>query len=262
MREKCHKGLTELVFEVGLGYNSKRDLMKLLNASIEPDLENRRQIEENLDSPLKILPILSNWLTEHTSGARKLALENLEKAYYARLRNEPHWTYFLGLTFHYITDWATPYHSPISLAKKVIPYSILGGIGAILIKSVVNLINETNESQEGIAQWGLLGAGTASGISLITQYIKHNEFEKQCDDLWTKYEPLIRKKFNSLNISNQLPSSFEEAMKNFNQLMSKLRYTCENTSPDLILADGNNFVDYLIKIAIVMQYACKIIVNL
>jgi len=89
MREKCHKGLSALVFESGFNNYSKKNLLKIINASIEPDLENRLLIDQNLDNPSIVLPTLSKWLSEHTTGARRLALENLEKAYYARLRNDP-----------------------------------------------------------------------------------------------------------------------------------------------------------------------------
>ena len=260
MRENCHKGLSEMVFENDFGYKTKGLLTKILDASIEPDLENRLLIEQNLDYPLKILPILSKWLSEHTSGARKLALEKLEKAYLARLRNDPLWSHYLGLCFHYITDWGTPYHSPVSIAKKVVPYSILGGIGIGLFKTLINWINNNGKIQEGVLDWSLLGAGATGATSLVLQYIKHNDFEKQCDVYWNKYKYMIKKYFNSSKIKYQIPSSYEGAFEKFNQLMYKLRNTCESTSPDWILADGNNFVDYMIKIAIVMDYAYKIVV--
>jgi len=261
MRENCHKGLAEMVFNNDLGYNTK-DLIKLINASIEPDLENRLFIEQNLDYPSKVLPILSKWLSEHTTGARKLALENLEKAYYGRLRNDPSWSYFLGICFHYITDWGTPYHSPVSIAKKVIPYSILGGIGMGLLKTFVNWVSNNGEVQRGVLEWGLLGVGATCAATSIFQYIKHNNFEKRCDILWTKYEFLIKKNFNSSKSRYQISSSFEEALEKFNQIMYKLRNTCENTSPDWILADGNNFVEYMVNIAVVMEYAYKIVAYL
>jgi hypothetical protein len=262
MREKCHKGLTKLVFKKGRYHFPKNVLSLLLKASIEPDQEYRQTIERNLDDPLKVLPILSKWLSEHTIGARKLALLNLKKAYYARLKGDPSWVYFLGLASHYIIDWGTPYHSPVTIAKKVIPLTILGGLGSAFLKYMINLMDEDMETQEGVSQWGLFGASAVSGFSLLNQYFKHNNFEKRCDELWEQYEHLININYDFPYINHQLSNNFKDAMATFDRKMEELRYVCENTTPDWILSDnGKNFMDYMIQIAIVMEYACKIILH-
>ncbi len=133
-----------------------------------------------------------------------------------------------------------------------------------LFKTLINWINNNGKIQEGVFDWSLLGAVATGATSLVLQYIEHDDFEKKCDIYWNKYKykNMIKKKFNSLKIKYQIPSSFEGALEKFNQLMYKLRNSCENTSPDWILADGNNFVDYMIKIAIVMDYVYKIVVFL
>jgi len=131
-----------------------------------------------------------------------------------------------------------------------------------LLKTFINWIIYNGETQKGVVQWGLLGASGAAAATSVIQYIKHNEFEKECDALWIKYEHLIEAKYNFLEINSQIPYNFEEALEKFNKIMYNLRNTCENTSPDWILADGNNFINYMLKIAVVMDYAYKIIVYL
>jgi len=61
LRERCHKGLAEVVGAYGSIHIHKKFLPKLLIASIEPDLENRQNIENNLDDLPKVIPILSKW---------------------------------------------------------------------------------------------------------------------------------------------------------------------------------------------------------
>ncbi len=262
MRDNCHKALSQMVFEKEAGNDSRELLNKLLYSTVKPDRDIRLLIEQNLDNPSKILPILSKWLSEHTIEARKLALENLEYAYLAKLRNDPIWVHYIGKCFHYITDWGTPYHSPVVIAKKVVPYSILAGIGIGLFKTLLNCIDNKDNIQEGVLDWSLLGAGATGAASLTLQYIIHNKFEKKCDIFWDTYGHLIKKYFNSAMVKHHIPCSFERALEKFDQLMYKLRNRCENTSPDWIVADCSNFADYMIEIAIVMDYAYKIVLLL
>ncbi|MCP6719559.1 MAG: hypothetical protein KJI71_05070 [Patescibacteria group bacterium] len=74
---------------------------------------------------------------------------NIIRLLFWDIANNPLWLHYLGLCFHYITDWGTSYHSPVSIAKKVVPYSILGGICMGLFKTLINWINNNGKIQEG-----------------------------------------------------------------------------------------------------------------
>jgi len=115
LREICHKGLAKLVGAYGSLSMNNEALSELIKASIEPDLEIRKNIEKNLQNIPKVVPILFEWLIEHTIGAKEKAILNLKKAKNTHLKDDSSWIGFLGQTFHYITDWGTPYHAPLSV---------------------------------------------------------------------------------------------------------------------------------------------------
>lgn len=260
LKEICHKGLAKLVGVCGSVHIDKKFISELLIASVKPDLENRQIIENNLDDLPKIIPILFKWLIEHTVGAKELAILNLRNCYEAHLRDDPSWISFLGIVFHYITDWGTPYHSPVSLANPVIRAIVIGGIGIGVLKIIINWISGSSELLNGVTKWGLSGAATSGGISLISLYLKHKNFEEQCDEFWDNNKKLIIKQFLAQKKDFHLPRTFEEAIEIFEEKMKDLQTMCNNTSPDWILSNkGGNFADYMIQIAIVMDYAIRII---
>ncbi len=260
MRERCHKGLAELVGAYGSAHIHKKFLPELSIASVEPDLENRQNIENNLDDLPKIIPILSKWFIEHTIGAKELAILNLRNSYEARLKDDPSWINFLGLIFHYITDWGTPYHSPVSLANPVIPTTVIGGISIGILRIIINWVNGSSEILNGVTKWGLSGAAALGGISLISLYLEHKNFEEQCNEYWDNNKNLIIKQFLSQKKDFHLPRNFEEAIGIFEEKMNDLRIICNYTSPDWILSNrGENFADYMVQIAVVMDFAIQII---
>ncbi len=260
MREICHKGLARLVGVYGSVRVQKKFLTRLVNASVEPDLENRQEIENNLNNLPNVIPILSKWLFEHTTGAMELAILNLRKGYNAFLKNHPSWISFLGQALHYITDWGTPYHSSVSLVNLVIPTIVIGGVGWAIFGLIVSWLNGSDEMLKSATKWGLLGAATSGGISIIDLYLRHKSFEEKCDKYWERYENMIIQKFKSIKERYQLPKNFEEAIKIFEEMMNDLRNICNNTSPDWILQDnGYNFTNYMVQIVLVMDFACQVI---
>jgi len=260
LRERCHKGLAELVGAYGSVHILKNFLPKLLIASIKPDLENRQSIEDNLDDLSKIIPILSTWFIEHTIIAKELAILNLRKGREARLKNNPTWINFLGVAFHYITDWGTPYHSPVFLANSVIPITVVGGISMGLLRFIINCINGSSKILNNVIKWGRFGAAASCGISLIFLYLEHKIFEDQCEDYWYSNKNLIIKQFLAQKKDFYLPRNFEVAIEIFEEKMKDLRFLCNNTSPDWILSNnGDNFADYMVQIALVMEFAIQII---
>ncbi len=260
MRERCHKGLAELVGAYGSVHINKKFLPELVIASVEPDLKNTQNIENNLDDLPKIIIILSKWFIEHTIGAKELAFLNLRNSYEARLKDDPSWIGFLGLVFHYITDWGTPYHSPVSLANPVIPTTVIGGISTGVLRLILNWISGSREILNGVTKWGLSGAAASGGISLISLYLEHKNFEEQCDEYWDNNKNLITKQFLAQKKGFHLPRNFEEAIEIFEKKMKDLRTLCNNTSPNWILSSvGKNYANYMVQIAVVMDLAIQII---
>ncbi len=260
LREICHKGLAKLVGAYGSVPMNNEDLFELIKASIEPDLEKRKNIEKNLQNIPKVVPILFETLVEHTIGAKENAILNLRKAKNAYLKDDSSWISFLGQTFHYITDWGTPYHAPLSVANPVIPNTIFWTLIMGLLGIIVNRKKGSKKMLESAIKWGLIGAGTSGGSSLIKLYLDHELFEEQCDEYWNRYKSSISRKFISQKKVLHLPRNFEEAIMLFDEKMNNLRTICNNTSPDWILSsDGDNFADYMVQIAVVMDFAIQII---
>lgn len=260
LREICHKGLAELVGVYGSIPMKKQDIIDLIEASIEPDRENRKKIENNLQNIPNVIPILFDWLVEHTVGAKKGATLNLRKAKSTHLKDDSSWISFLGQTLHYITDWGTPYHSPLSVANPVIPNTIFWTLIMALLGIIINGEKSSKKMFKNAIKWGLIGAGTSGGSSLIKLYLDHNIFEEQCDEYWNSYRSSISRKFVSQKKVLHLPRNFEEAIMLFDEQMNNLRTLCNNTSPDWIFSNnGENFADYMVQIAIVMDFAIQII---
>ena len=259
MRERSHKGLAELVGTYGSVPVNDEDLFELIKTSIEPDLENRKNIEKNLQNIPKVVPILFEWLVEHTIGAKENAILNLRKAKNAYLKDDPSWISFLGQTFHYITDWGTPYHSPLSVANPVIPKTIIWGLSTGLLGVITNRRKGVKKMLESFIKWSLIGAAVSGGSNLIELYLEHNIFEQKCDGYWDRYESLIVRKFVSQKKVLHLPKNYEEAIEIFKEKIKFLRTLCNNTSPNWILSNlGKNYADYMVQIAVVMDFAIQI----
>jgi len=260
LREICHKGLARLVGAYGSFPMNNEELSELIKTSIEPDLEMRMNIEKNLRDISKIIPLLFEWLVEHTIGAKEQAFLNLRKAKNAYLEDGPSWISFLGHSFHYITDWGTPYHSPLSVVNPVIPNTISWALIMGLIGAIYNHKKGSKKMLKSAIKWGLVGAGTSGGSSLVKLYLDHKIFEEQCDEYWDKFKSTISRKFISQKKVIPLPRNFEGAIMLFEEKMNTLRSICNNRSHDWILSnDGDNFADYMVQIAVVLDYANKII---
>lgn len=260
MRENCHKGLVRLIGAYGSFPMSNEDLSELIKASIEPDMEKRMNIEKNIQDFSKIVPIIFEWLVKHTIGAKENAILNLRKAKNAHVKNDPCWINFLGRSFHYITDWGTPYHAPISVANPVIAFTIFGTLIMGLIGTIVNRKKGSKKILKSAIKWSLVGAVTSAGSSLVKLYLDHKIFEERCDEFWEKYESMIISKFLSQKKVLHLPKSFETGIMLIDEKMNNLRSFCNNRSPDWILSsDGDNFADYIIQIAIMLDYTVQII---
>ena len=82
----------------------------------------------------------------------------------------------------------------------------------------------------------------------------------KCDEYWEKYDNIIIQKFISIKTNIHFPKDFEDAVEIFEKMMDDLRNKSENTAPDwILLDDGYNFVDYMIQIALVLDFAIRIV---
>ena len=260
MREICHKGLARMAGVYGSVRVQKKLLPELINASVEPDLEYRQKIEDNLGNIFKLIPTVFKWFYEHTIGAKDEAILNLKNAHYALIKGDQEWIRFLGRTLHFIADWGTLYHSPSSMVDIIIPTSIMGGIGAGLLSLVFNWLEESDEIIENSAKWGLFGAIASGGFSMVNQYLEHKNFEKKCDEYWDRYENLINKKFTAIKNQFHFPKDFEDAVEIFEEIMNDLGNISKNTITDMFFKNnGSSFSDYMVQIAIIMDFTIRIV---
>lgn len=216
MRENCHKGLTELVGIYGSSPIEHNSLEELKNFSIEPD-----QAENSFKK-----------LYDHTSNARKLANRYLNRAIKYHRENNSLWMKELGYSFHFITDWGTPYHSPISKSNPVIWKTLLNTFIGGLFGYGITSGNEGKERRKGTAVGAAATGIPTLGIEIINLIKKHGEFEDFCDRKWEEYESLIINSFINRDIRYQPPSQLDQAFEHFNKLMNNLRQECNNMRAD------------------------------
>ena len=245
MRETCHKELACLVGRFAASPLNPDNLAILISSSVEPD-----QVKISFKK-----------LCGHTINARRLTVRNLKIAIRNRHESNPSWIKYLGWAFHFITDWGTPYHSPISKSNPV--------IGKTLAKTAFSIISEyfnTNRKNrkkraQGIVKRALETSLHTLGTELIDLIINHGEFESLCENQWIEYKSLIRNKFMRRKNRYRPYMQLDQALEQLNLLMYNLRQYCNNMSRDWIKnSDGSVFADYMIKIANVLDFAYQIII--
>jgi len=129
-----------------------------------------------------------------------------------------------------------------------------------LIGIIVNRKKGSKKMLESATKWGLIGGTVSGGYNLIKLYLDHKIFEEQCEKYWVRYDNSIIRKFISQKQVLQRPRYFEGAIVLFEKKMDDLRNICNNTSPDWILSSGGeNFMDYMVQIAVVMDFTIQII---
>ena len=206
-------------------------------SSIEPDRLNREEIAKG---PLKAIKTSIEWLVKHTLKAKELSIQYLNEANKAYKIGDPSWIRWLGWCFHFITDWATPYHSPDSKSNPI-------------IKSTSGIFKEAYENKEGLFVPILNTVST-----LIKSKVDHDNFEDICEKRWQQNETLVKNNFIKLKKSRK--SNLD--LKVFNTMMDILRFNCENLSADwIIISTNQEFASYMTEIAKVMDVACCIIME-
>ena len=244
LREICHRELACLVGRFGACPLDQDNLAILISSSVEPDQDK----------------ISLKKLYDHTINARRLTLRNIKIAIVNRRECNPLWIKYLGWAFHFITDWGTPYHSPISISNPVIWKTLLNTTIGIISEYVNTMGNDRKKRILGIAKKALEIGLPTLGTELKNLIINHGEFEDFCDNQWIEYKSLIHNKFMLRKVryrpSMQLGQTFEE----LNSLMNNLRQYCNNMPSDWTKnCDGSKFADYMVKIANVLDFACQIV---
>ncbi len=259
MKNKCHQELAKLVATSGLVKFNQDQVSKLIQASIEPDETNKQRIMENIIDALTI-PV--EWLVNHTIRAKDLAIRCVWSAYESRRKNDPSWTHYLGWAFHYIADWGTPQHSPISRSNPVPAMTGLGAIIGGVLGGLSKDGKELGEVLEGIAKGALIGAGISGVAGIVGLVIEHNEFEIRCDARWDNNLNLIKKNFNKIKEQFIPPNKIGLAFENLEILLGNLRFECNNLQPDWIFKSSDiDYSNYMAVIARIMSFACQIVVR-
>lgn len=259
MRYKCHQELAKLVATSGLVKFNQDQISKLIQASIEPDETNKQRIMENIIDALTI-PV--EWLVNHTIRAKDLAIRCIWSAYESRRENDPSWIHYLGWAFHYIADWGTQQHSPISKANPVPAMTGLGLIIGGIIGGLSKAGKGLGEVLEGVAKGLLVGGGISGVAGIIGLVIEHNEFEIQCDARWDRNLNLITKRFNKIKERSIPPNKIGLAFENFERLLDNLRFECNNLQKKWVIKSSDkDYSNYMAFIAGIMSFACQIVVR-
>jgi hypothetical protein len=259
MKEKVHTALAKLVGKYGSISMDPRNLEILINSALEPDQINKRLIAENI---LNTLTVPVEWLINHTIRAKELAIRCLYEAFENRYKGDDSHLKYLGWAFHFIADWGTPPHSPTAKSN---PVPALIGIGALIggiLGGISASQNDLGEVLKGIAIGAVAGAGISAIPGLIGLAIIHNDFEILCERRWERLESNIINCFKKRK-NDQFPfEKFENAIDRFEEMMDKLRQKANNLSANWIATcKESEFVDYIIQIAIIMDFTCQMILR-
>ncbi len=264
MKEICHKKLSRLVGIKGTIPISSDHLEELVNASIEPDNLNKKKIAENL---FENLSVPFEWLIDHTIRAKTMALQSIRNSHKAKKDGKEEWVRYLGWGFHFITDWATPYHSPTSKSN---PVPALTGLGA-LFGGVLGGLSEVSKKGKtdkkdilkGVAKGSLLGAGRMGAAGAVKLSIEHTEFESECENRWKSMDlDDFHSPFEKETITLSPSQSWDNKAEIFKNLMKKVRNRANNLPSDWVFkCSDKEFVEYMVAIAKVMDLAVQMVIR-
>ncbi|TFF99517.1 MAG: hypothetical protein EU541_04730 [Promethearchaeota archaeon] len=256
--------MSKLVGKWGTIQIPSRNLEKLIEFSIEPDQIHKQKIVENL---FENLSVSFEWLINHTVRAKKMAIQSIKIAYKERQQGSIAWVQHLGWAFHFITDWATPHHSPSSKSNPIPAMvgfgALFGGILGGLSTSSKKEKKERKNYFKEIIKGSLIGAGVMGTAGTVKLSKNHNKFEDICDERWQTLtfdtiSPIFKEKKINLNLSQDWNTQLSE----FQKLMKDLRNYANNLPSDWIdTCDQKEFIEYMIKIAIVMDFAAQMIMK-
>ncbi len=237
MREITHKGLARLVGLYGSHAIDSDNLQILESSSVEPDEINREGLRKGM---LEVITTSIRWFLDHTAKAKELSIQYINKASEAYNSGDQSWSRWLGWVFHFITDWATPYHSSDTMSKYI-------------LDSKSDIFNKESENG-GEIFWTILDRL----FNLVKFKADHDKFEEICEERWQQNDSIIKDniiKFKENSIS------FVD-LEIFSEEMDELRAKSENKLLDWITdCSDQEFSLYMTDIAKVMDVACRIVLG-
>ncbi len=174
MREITHKGLARLVGLYGSHTIDSDNLQILESSSVEPDEINREELRKGMFEAIMTSMV---WFADHTDRAKELSIQFINKTSEAYNSGDQSWSRWLGWVFHFITDWATPYHSSNTMSKYI-------------LDSKSDIFNKESE-KVGISFWTILD----KLLNLVKFKADHDKFEDICEDRWSQYNSIIKDNF-------------------------------------------------------------------
>ncbi|MFX1499126.1 MAG: hypothetical protein ACFFBH_16540 [Promethearchaeota archaeon] len=237
MREITHKGLARLVGLYGSHAIDSDNLQILESSSVEPDEEKRKKLGKGM---FEAIMASIGWFADHTDNAKELSIQYINKASEAFNSGDRSWSRWLGWSFHFITDWATPYHS-LKLMSRYIS------------DSISNKSNKESANDEGIFLKILKGL---SGLLKLKE--DHDNFELICEKRWQQNEPIIKDNFIKFK-HNRI---FSVNLEIFSEMMDELQVKNENLLLDWVINCSDlEFAQYMTDIAIVMDVAYSLVLG-
>jgi len=238
LREITHKGLARLVGLYGSHGIDSDNLQILESSSVEPDEINRERLRKGM---FEAIMTSIGWFADHTDRAKELSIQNINKTSEAYNSGDQSWSRWLGWVFHFITDWATPYHSSNTMSKYI-------------LDSKSDIFNKESENG-GVSIWTIL---LNKFLNLVKFKADHDKFEDVCEERWQQNYSIIKDNFIKFK-ENSI--SFVD-LEIFSEKMDELRAKCENKLLDWITdCSDQDFSLYMTDIAKVMDVACRIVLG-
>ncbi len=234
MREITHKGLARLVGLFGTHTMNSSNLEILVSSSVEPDEINREEVSKSM---LEAISTSIVWMVDHTDRAKELAIQNIIKASKAYNSGDPLWSRWLGWAFHFITDWATPYHSSNARTKYIVDSK----------KDILDIKSKNG----GISIGKIIANKILNAMMFKTD---HDKFEEICEERWQQNifiikDNFIKSKENFLGFVN---------LEIFSLKMDELQATSEKRNLEWIQnCSDQEFSQYMVDIAAIMDIAYR-----
>ena len=232
MREITHKGLARLVGLYGSHALDSDNLQILESSSVEPDEINREELSKGM---LEAIMTSIGWFADHTDGAKELSIQYINKTSEAYNSGDQLWSRCLGWVFHFITDWATPYHSSKTMSEYI-------------LDSKSDVINKESVLTVLIDKF----------LNLVKFKVDHDKFEDICEDRWQQNNSIIKDNFIKFK-ENRV--SFVN-LEIFSEKMEEIRAKYKNKLLDWITdCSDQEFSQYMTDIAKIMDVACRIVLG-
>ena len=256
MKDICHEELSRLVGTSGSAPLKPEVLEIIIKASLEPDQIYRKKILNDLMANLEV-PL--EWLINHTIRAKSIAIQCIQEACTAKIEGSREWRQYLGWAFHFIADWGTPHHSPVSKSNPVPLWTSIGAIIGGILGSFGESEN-LGQTLASVAKGALIGAGITGSAGALKLAIDHSIFEEECGRLCITYRDSIEGRFNELKEKIDPEQHFGTLLRKLEVKLDDLRRFANILEPDWMETCSElEFSRYIVKIAKVMDFACQLV---